>query len=97
MYRESRVNRSWLPPSYTSTKNRAVLCAPSYHGSTAKVDGSGSITMSDSWISLNPLIDEPSSLPTPRLDGATVPSVASAEIETYINCSEVKSYEWPEY
>src|SRR3989441_476299 len=25
MYRESRVNRSWLPPSYTSTKNRAVL------------------------------------------------------------------------
>src|SRR2546426_2583899 len=70
MYRESRVNRSWLPPSYTSTKNRAVLCAPSYHGSTAKVDGSGSITMSDSWISLNPLIEEPSSLPTPRLNSS---------------------------
>src|SRR2546427_13092881 len=70
MYRESRVNRSWLPPSYTSTKNRAVLWAPSYHGSTAKVDGSGSITMSDSWISLNPLIEEPSNFPTPRLNSS---------------------------
>src|SRR5437867_10663646 len=28
------------------------------------------MTMSDSWISLNPLIEEPSSLPTPRLNSS---------------------------
>src|SRR5437870_12547558 len=28
------------------------------------------MTISDSWISLNPLIEEPSSLPTPRLNSA---------------------------
>src|SRR5437867_6493271 len=86
MYRESRVNRSWLPPSYTSTKNRAVLCAPSYHGRTANVDGSGSMTMSDSWISLNPCIEEPSSLPTPRLN-----SSAPRDVDGIVMCCSAPS------
>src|SRR2546427_1323775 len=81
MYRESRVNRSWLPPSYTSTKKRAALCASAYHGRTANVEGSGSMTISDSWISLNPLIEEPSSLPTPRLN-----SSAPRDVDGIVMC-----------
>src|SRR6266498_2688166 len=94
MQRESRVNRSWLPPSYTSTKKRAVLCAPSYHGNTAYVDGSGSITMSDSWISLKPLIEEPSNLPTPRLNSSGPKDVEGIVIcwsapRTSTNCRSI--------
>src|SRR3989442_10372814 len=39
------------------------------------------MTMSDSWISLNPLIEEPSSLPTPRLN-----SSAPRDVDGIVMC-----------
>src|SRR5207247_5750425 len=74
------------PACHRSSRNPAFLCALWYHGSTANVDGSGSMTMSDSWISLNPLIEEPSSLPTPRLN-----SSAPRDVDGIVMCCSAPS------
>src|SRR6266571_2234039 len=44
------------------------------------------MTMSDSWISLNPLIEEPSSLPTPRLN-----SSAPRDVDGIVMCCSAPS------
>src|SRR3989304_3910873 len=64
-----------------STNIRAVRWAPLGQGRAANVEGSGFMTMSDSWISLKPLIEDPSSFPTPRLN-----SSGPREVEGIVMC-----------
>src|SRR3954470_21000968 len=66
--RTSARRRTWRgSPSYgvrsgvrMSQNIRPTPCSSGRHGSTAKVDGSGIATMSDSSIALKPVIEEPS-------------------------------------
>ncbi len=60
MLRGSLLYGSPVSGSCTKNVRFSVLCVR--NGSTTAVDGSGSSSMSDSWISWKPLIDEPSNM-----------------------------------
>ena len=48
------------PSGFSTSQNIRATSASVFHGISWNVDGSGTATMSDSWIRLNPSIDEPS-------------------------------------
>src|SRR5271157_3675581 len=54
-------------PALTSQTSLALLTLSSTQGITPKVEGSGTRSMSDSWISTKPLTEEPSSFATPSV------------------------------
>ena len=57
-YRGSPSNGE--PSGFSTSQNIRATLASVFHGISWKVEGSGTATMSDSWIRLKPSIEEPS-------------------------------------
>ncbi len=60
------------------SQNIRATCASDLHGMIWKVDASGKATMSDSWIRLNPSIEEPSN-PIPSVNAPSSSCVVMAK------------------